>query len=94
MSDVFNQAAVAVQPMNHLHVSLTEQAMIPCYCIECCEKVTHRAAHSYPNITSAPHDRSFLDMQFGLEHAKRLTAKQYCEAMTAMGHAPHEAPGQ
>ena len=55
----------------------------PCYCIECCEKVTHREWYCIPGITSAPHDKSFLDMQFGLDHAKRLTAKQYCDAMMA-----------
>ena len=45
--------------------------------------VTHRPTGDIPNITPAPHDKSFLDMQFGLDHAKRLTAKQYCDAITA-----------
>lgn len=86
-------AAVASQPVNHIEArNFLRQ---PCYCLECCEKVTGRGTDThgdaYPGITKAPHDKSFLDMQFGLDHAKRLTAKEYCEAMTTLGHAPNEA---
>ncbi len=64
----------------------------PCYCDKCRGKVTSRLYGGqplgplYPNITPAPHDKSFLDMQFGLGHIQRLTARQYCDAITALCH--------